>query len=204
MSRKVNKYFVTIPVSNKQIAKLLGSETNWKILEALREAGMDGLSAEEISEKIKVPKSSVYSILSKLAAADWVESTMRRPSWGRPSKEIDQRFGGKPTRVFIQNVPWGNSEFDPEFIDSLDPLLENIGKNVDDLRGKWLSVLEKIVSAYQTDELKKFLPQDAVHEECGYSHEGLEFLSAISLELLAEILYGKDFDDLARKHKFKK
>ncbi len=67
-----------------------------------------------------------------------------------------------------------------------------------------MSVLEKIVSAYETDELKKFLPQDAVHEECGYSHEGLEFLYAISLELLGRILNGKDFEDLARRHKFKK
>jgi hypothetical protein len=75
---------------------------------------------------------------------------------------------------------------------------------VDELRGKWLSILEKIVSAYEKDDLKKFFPQDAIHEECGYSHEGLEFLYAISLELVSEILHGKDFDELARSHKFMK
>jgi DNA-binding transcriptional ArsR family regulator len=204
MNRKVNKYFVTIPVSNRQIAKLLGSETNWKILEALRDVGQDGLSAEEISERIGVPISSVYSILSKLAAADWVESTMRRPPWGRPSKEAKQRFGEKPKRVFIEYVPWGHSEFDQEFIQSLDPVLEDMEKNVDDLREKWLSILEKIITAYQTNDLKKFFPQDAIHEECGYSHEGTEFLYAISLELLERILNGKDFEELARRHKFRK
>ena len=128
---------------------------------------------------------------------------MRRPSWGRPPKQTKQLSGRKPTRVFIQNVPWGLSEFDGEFIESLDPVLKDIEKNVDELRGKWLSILEKIISAYQTDELKKFFPQDAVHE-CGYSHEGLEFLYAISLELVSEILHGKDFDELARRHKFMK
>jgi len=204
MSRKVNKYFVTIPVYSWQIAKLLGSETNWKTLEVLRDVGIDGLSTEEISKKIRVPKSSVYSILSKLSAAGWVESTMRRPSCGRPSEEEKQRFGGKPTRVFMENIPWGRSEFDQEFIESLDPVLEDIEKNVDELRGKWLSILEKIVSAYEKDDLKKFFPQDAIHEECGYSHEGLEFLYAISLELVSEILHGKDFDELARRHKFMK
>jgi predicted ArsR family transcriptional regulator len=204
MSRKVNKYFVAIPVSNWQIAKLLGSETNWKILEVLRDVGIGGLSAEEISKKIRVPKSSVYSILSKLAAANWVESTMKRQHWGRPSKEAKQRFGGKPTRVFIENVPWGCNEFEEEFIKSLDPILEDMEKNVDELREKWLSILEKIVSAYQTEDVEKFFPQDAVHEECGYSHEGTEFLTAISFNLLWKMLEGKDFEELARRHKFKK
>jgi hypothetical protein len=90
------------------------------------------------------------------------------------------------------------------FIDSLDPLLEDMKKDVDTLRKNWLSTLEKIVSAYQKDDLKKFFPQDAIHEKCGYSHEGTEFLYAISLELLSEILNGKDFDELARRHKFMK
>jgi len=202
MERKVNKYFVTIPVFDWQMAKLLGSETNWKVLEILRDVGMEGLSAEEISKKIRVPKSSVYNILSKLAAAGLAESTMRRPHWGHPSKEAKKRFGGKPTRVFIANVPWGESAFDEEFIESLDPVLEDIEKNVDELREKWLTVLEKIVSEYKTDNLKKFFPQDAIHEGCGRSHEGLEFLYAISLELISKIFKGKDFDELARRHKF--
>ena len=77
-------------------------------------------------------------------------------------------------------------------------------KDVDELRKKWLSILEKIVSAYQSDDLKKFFPQDAIHDECGHSHEGYEFLDAISLALLWKILDGKDFDELARRHKFRK
>lgn len=78
-------------------------------------------------------------------------------------------------------------------------------ENVDELGQKWLSVLEKVISAYQTDEdLKKFFPQDAIHEECGFSHEGREFLRAISLELLWSILDSKNFEELARKHKFKR
>ncbi len=200
----MNKYFVTIPVFNWQNAKLLGSETNWKILEVLRDVGIDGLSADEISKKINVPISSVYSILSKLAAAELVESTVRRPSVGRPSKEEKQRFEGKPTRVFMENVPWGRSEFDEEFIESLIPVLEDMDKNVDELRKKWLSILERILSAYQADNLKNFFPQDAIHEACGHSHEGYEFLDAVSLALLWKILDGKDFDELAIKYKFRK
>lgn len=204
MERKVNKYFVSIPIIDWREAKLLGSETNWRILEVLRDSGVDGLSTKEISEKIEVPIPSVYSILSKLEATGWVESTMYRPSWGRPSKEVKERFGGKPTKVFIETVPWGLSGFDEEFIESLDPVLKNIKKNVDELREKWLSILEKIISTYQSDDLKKFFPQDAIHEKCGYSHEASEFLHAISLELLLKMLEGKDFEQLAKRHKFMK
>lgn len=204
MSRKANKYYVTIPVDDWQIARLLGSETNWKILELLREVGIEGLSAEEISKKIEVPKPSVYSILSKLVAAKYVESTTKRQPLGRPPKGTKKRFRGKPTRVFIQNVPWGVNELDVEFVDSLDPILHTIEKDLDELRKNWLSIIEKIISAYQTNDLKKFFPEDSIHEKCGNSHEGLEFLNAITDVILCEIMEGKDFEALARKYKFMK
>jgi hypothetical protein len=52
--------------------------------------------------------------------------------------------------------------------------------------------------------LKKFYPQDPINDEWGHGREGLEFLRAISAELLWQILNGKDFDELARRHKFMK
>jgi hypothetical protein len=72
------------------------------------------------------------------------------------------------------------------------------------LRRPALSILEKIVLTYQTDNLKKFYPQDPIYDERGYSCEGLEFLSAISSELVWEISNSKDFKELARRHKFMK
>jgi transposase len=204
MSRKVNKYFVARPVSSWEDAKLIGSETNWRILETLRDAGVSGLSVEEVSKSIEVPKSSVYSILNKLEAGGWVESSIRRLHWGRPKKEAKQRFGGKPTKVFIEKIFWGVDECDEDFASSLESVLRAMGKDVDELKIKWLSILEKITSAYQTTELEEFFPHDQIHEECGESHEGIEFLYAISSELLRRILKGEKFSEFARKHKFMK
>jgi hypothetical protein len=205
MNRKVNKYFVARPVSTWQSAKLLGSETNWKVLETLRDVGVEGLSAEEISKRIGVPKSSIYSILNKLEAADWVESSMRRLPWGRPQKEAKQRFGGKPTKVFIEKILyWDVGECDEDFANSLDGVLTAMGKDMDELKEKWLSILEKITSTYQTGDLKEFFPQDRIHEDCGLSHEGVEFLYAISSELLRKILENDKFEEFGRKHKFMK
>ena len=204
MSRKVNKYFVTRTVSSSQDAKLLGSETNWKILETLRDAGVDGMSAEEISERMEVPVSSIYSILNKLEAANMVESSMRRLRWGRPKKEVNQRLRGKPTKVFIERIGWDLGECDEDFTESLDDVLEAMRKETDKLEGKWLSILEKIVMAYQTNDPKGLFPKGAIHDGCGWSHEGLEFLYAISSELLRKILEDEKFGELGRRHKFMK
>lgn len=202
MERKVNRYFITIPVSGWQIAQILGSETNWDILETLRDAGIEGLTAEQISEKTQTPKSTVYNVLSKLQAADWVDSGKKRKGWGRPKKENQQRVGGKPSKFYIQTVDWGNTQFDEDFIDSLDPLLEQYK---DKLKRPWLEVLGEIVTKYKTDdELKDFFPKDPIHEKCGTSHEAIEFLLATSLALLGKILEDDDFDEFARKCNFVK
>lgn len=203
MDRKVNRYFVTIPIFNIKEAKYLGSETNWEIMEVLRDAGIKGLSAEEISKEIEIPTQSVYSILSKLEAAGLIEGSTRRAHLGRPTKEeAKQRSSGKPTKFYTENIPWGYSGIDEEFKESLNPLLTDMEQNVNELRQKWLPILDRIVSIYETGKLKKFFPQDEIHEECGYSHEAQEFLCAISLSLLWKILEGEEYDKLARRHKF--
>jgi hypothetical protein len=101
-------------------------------------------------------------------------------------------------------LPWGNNEFDRDFGESLDLVLEHMEKDVGDLGSKWSKVLENVALAYQKDELKKFFPQDAIHEKCGCSHEGMEFLYAISLELIGRLFDSKDFEQLARRYKFMK
>lgn len=204
MGRKVNRYFVTIPINSWQDAKLFSSETNWRLLETLRDAGIEGLTVEELAKKTRTPKSTVYSILSKLQAGDWIESETRRFGWGRPKKEVKRRFGGKPARVYIENINWGSAEFDDAFYNTLEPLLDHYK---DHLKKHWLAILDEIVSKYETDEeLKEFFPKDSIHEdeECGWSHEALEFLAAISLALLEKILGDADIDQLARKYKFRK
>lgn len=201
----MNKYLLTWPVESWENAQLLGSETNWKILEILREVGTQGLSAEEISKKVSVPISTVYNVLSKLQAAHWVQSGLRRPQWGRPSKEANKRRTGKPTKIYIGNYFVGDYQFDQDFEESLEDVFGRLKEDMEKLKKGWLSVLEKIVSIYENDErLKKFFPHDPIHEECGKSHEGDEFLVASSFALLYEMLSSKEYDELERNHKFMK
>ncbi len=205
MSKKINKYFVAIPVADWQTAKMLGSETNWKILELLREAGIEGMSAQEIAKCAEIPISSVYAVLNELTAADFVESKIRRQAWGRPPKEAKQRSSdrGKPASAYIQEAPWGDSIFDAEFDESMNYVLQHSEKEVTELKEKLLSFLDKAVPMYQADDqLEKFFPQDKIHE-CGESHEGMEFLNAVTIKAIYEIYKSKEFSELATKYKFK-
>lgn len=204
MTRKVNRYFISIPIVDIHEAKILGSDTNWNIIDVLRDTGAEGLSAEQISKEIKVPIHSIYGDLKQLQAAGLIEGTIKRPAWGRPPKKIKQRSGGKPTKIYTENIPWGYSQLCLKFEESLNLSLKQMEQDIDELGKKWFSILEKIVSKYQTDDLEKFFPQDTIHEECGFSHEATEFLHAISLFILWKIFESKDYDELARKHKFMK
>ena len=73
-------------------ASLFASDTNWKILETLRSAGIDGLTVKEISSATNIPISTVYDVLGTFQAGNWVESSRRKSAWGRPKKEAEQRL----------------------------------------------------------------------------------------------------------------
>lgn len=205
MKRKVNRYFVTIPVGKWEHAQQIGSETNWIILQTLRDAGIDGCTVNELAKKTNISKSTIYNVLSKLRAGEWVESERRRFGWGRPKKEVKERLGGKPARVYIEKVPWGDIEFDDDFLENLPPVSPLMDKYKNELSKIWLAFLDEIVTKFKTDkDLEKFFPKDAIHEACGWSHEAREFLYAISYLMIEELLDDDDFEKLARKHKFMK
>jgi len=200
MEKKRNSYLLTIPVSSWEEAQLLGSETNWTILETLRDAGIEGLTVEEIAKKTKTPKSTVYNVLSKLQAANLVGSRKERKKWGRQPTEVNQRFHGKSRRVYFEEVEWGFFEFEEDFFFTLEPILE---KHKDKIKKVWFDVLEEIVQKYKTDEeLNRFFPTDRICENCEYSHEGIEFLTAISLAMITKFITERDedFERFAKKY----
>ncbi len=58
---------LAILMPDKRQAKVLGSGSGWEVLELLKESGVEGSTADEISERLDLPKSTVYNILSDLS-----------------------------------------------------------------------------------------------------------------------------------------
>jgi predicted ArsR family transcriptional regulator len=102
----VNCYFETIPIVDKRQAKVLGSGSGWEVLELLRESGIEGSTADEISDRLDLPKSTVYNILSDLSAARYVDSRRYKKGVGRPNKENieEEKRTGKQKRIYVESI----------------------------------------------------------------------------------------------------
>lgn len=204
----VNQYLVSIPVKKWEEALLLGSETNWIILKTLGRAGVEGLTVKEISDKTGIPKSTIYNFLRALLRTDLIKSrSVRQPKWGAPNKEdIDrqkrtEKLRGKHARLYFENIEWGNFKFEPNFYDSIRPILPEYK---DKLKQQWLDVLEEMIVLFKTDEeLKKFFPTEKrICEYCNWSHEAGDFLRALNIGLLIAMFEDEDFYKLAEKYSF--
>jgi hypothetical protein len=217
LSRKCNMYIDTIPISfERKRAAVFSKEITWDIWQALLEAGAKGMTVKEILDKFRIdsanprqpkykyPKSTIYQALDAMEKIDCIESTTRAVlPWGHPPRgeraRIGRDGGGRPMKVYtaaILNSP-GNV-IEENFYDKLLPVLERC---VPEIKEKWFQLLDKILSEFESQDLKAFLPQDDIHEMCGYSHEGIEFLRAVSYGIIQFIEDQTEWENFARKHK---
>jgi hypothetical protein len=219
-SRKCNIYLDTIAVTNeRKRAEVFSREISWDIWQVLREAGARGMTAKEIAtafritpanvkpERYKYPISTIYQALDTLENLDLVESTTRATlPWGHPlkgeRKRIGRDRGGRPLKVYTSTIIDSPANFVEEgFLDKLWIVLE---KYVPQIKENWIGLLENIMNEFNNSGLKDLLPQDEIHEMCGLSHEGIEFLRAISFGILQFIEDGEDWENFARKHRIMK
>ncbi len=200
-------YLLTFPVSDKQEARNLGASSAWEVIEELREAGLNGLTAEEISGRLGLPLSTVYGVLSKLQAARWVEP--RRPSRkiGRPTAKRQAEFArtGRMKQIYVEKIPWGDVDLEEKFIAILDPVIKEVLQKhdtVECLRDIFDAVLTNFS---KSERAKEFLPSSDICPKCKESHEAYEFLWALCIRLNSILLH--DFSDQLRpvleKHKLK-
>ena len=189
-------YLLTFPVSDKQEARNLGSSSAWEVLEELREVGLDGMTVEEISKKLDLPKSTVYEVLSKLQAARWVEPRRSSRKIGRPNakRKAEINRTGRMKQIYVEKIPWGDSEFDENFKDVLDPAIARVLEK-HGMVDSFVDALDKILASLALGEKsKKFLPSRELCPKCKSSHEADEFLQAICIGLTSALL-SDDFSD---------
>ncbi|TET19288.1 ArsR family transcriptional regulator [Candidatus Bathyarchaeota archaeon] len=214
--KKMNRYFLSIPVTDYREARALGSRTNWEIIEALRDAGSAGLTAKEMMKQLNLSKNTVYGAIKFLEGpsqdASWVES--RRPPKKHPGKKkTEEKYRevivhGKPerieligtaTRIYVEEVPFGQSFVAQDFTDAIDPIIE---KAVSELKEKWAQTIDLVIEECKKGDKKRFFPDhDRPCDICGVKHEAVEFLQAIST-VLEIALYNAVNEKLFAKHGF--
>jgi hypothetical protein len=188
---------------------ILASEVCWDIIEALRKRGSLGMTAKEIQEKLKpkrYPPSTIYTALTQLERAAWIQSGRPIPKWGRKGpeeKKLEKRTGrgGRPRKVYKIHPVWG-LPVDDDFAESLKPIVK---KHSTPLKEVWFKVLDNIVEEYKTTEkLSKFYPCDDMCTDCNLRHDAYEFLTAISYAITDFLEEEKEWEDLMKKHEFMK
>src|SRR5439155_14568864 len=157
-------YLLTFPVSDKQEARNLGASSAWEVIEELREAGLDGLTAEEISVRLGLPLSTVYGVLSKLQAAQWVEPRRSSKKIGRPNikRKAELARTGRMKQIYVEKIPWGEVDFEEKFTAILDPVIKEVLQRhdtVEHLRDTFDAVLNDFS---KNEHAKELLPSSEI------------------------------------------
>jgi hypothetical protein len=172
-TRNIKTYLTHFPVKSYIEADILSKETTWHIMDYIRQAGAQGITAEDIIEKEKIPASIVYSTLKELYRLEYVFLYPRE----KKSK------GERRKRFVCERSTWGKYGIDDEFDATLkvSGLLESI---TEEMRVPVMKAFRDAYEQFSTKRgLQKFLPtkQTNICPNCQRSHEAMEFFYATLL-----------------------
>ena len=172
-TRNIKTYLTHFPVKSYLEADILSKETTWRIMDYIRQAGAQGITAEDIIEKEKIPASVVYSTLKELYRLEYVFLYPREK----------KTKGERRKRFVCERSTWGKYGIDQEFDAMLkvSGLLESI---TEEMHVPVMKVFREVYGQFSTKkELQKFLPtkQTNICPNCQRSHEAMEFFYATLL-----------------------
>ena len=142
-------------------------------MDYIRQAGAQGITAEEIVHKEKIPTSLVYSTLKELYRLEYV---FLYPRDKKSKAERKKRF-------VCERGTWGKYGIDEEFdaVLRVSGLLETV---TDEMRAPIMKMFKQMYDEFgRRKELQKFLPvkQTNICPNCQRSHEAMEFFYATLL-----------------------
>jgi DNA-binding MarR family transcriptional regulator len=200
----VHEYLVSIPITEENEARVLGSSSAWEVLDELRYAGLEGCTAEEISKELDIPKSTVYGVLNRLDAIGFVETRRLTKRLGRPSKDIQEieKRTGKKKRIYVEHVHYGGMSLDDDFADYF---YKNLQKHID--KSKIVESFSNLVDAMITimensSAGRDLLPSLEVCPLCKSNHEANEYTMALVFAICSEILKSGELANICKKHKY--
>jgi hypothetical protein len=171
--RNIKTYLTHFPVKSYLEADILSKESTWRIMDYIRQAGAQGIIAEDIIKKEKIPASIVYSTLKELYRLEFVFLYPR-----------EKKVKGERSKRFVcERSTWGKYGIDEEFDTFLrvSGLLESI---TEEMRVPVMKAFRHMYEEFGArKELQKFLPtkQTNICPNCQRSHEAMEFFYATLL-----------------------
>jgi hypothetical protein len=194
----LTRYFESrFVIDDRTTAEFLQNRNNWEIANALIDAGIEGMTSQELAKKLNIGYKVVADTMKHLAQMGWITSERPKPRVGRPAKGIQRRDFRKPPYLHV----W-------KYFDSFEPIPREdfedyctriLDKHAGDFR-QFISLIDGIV-----DEMKssaEFYPKESVIHECGWNHEGYEFIKGFLYAFLNWLESNAEFQTLLKKSKF--
>jgi hypothetical protein len=174
--KNIKTYLTHFPIKSYIEADILSKETTWRIMDDIRQAGANGITADEITKKESIPASVVYVTLKELYRLEFIFLYPR-------SRQIKSE---RKRRFVCERGTWGKYAIDKEFDAALkvNELLESITY---DLKEPIMKVLKDTYDKFSTKrELQRFLPtrNTNICPNCQRSHEAMEFFYATILRTI--------------------
>jgi len=174
--KNVKTYLTHFPIKSYIEADILSKETTWKVMDDIRQAGANGITAEEITKKEIFPASVVYATLKELYRLEFIFLYPR-------SKQIKTE---RKRRFVCERGTWGKYVIDREFDAALkvNGLFESIAH---ELKEPIMKVLRETYDQFSAKrELQRFLPtrNTNICPNCQRSHEAMEFFYATILRTI--------------------
>ena len=168
----------------------------------MRDKGSYGSTADEISDRLDLPISTVYDTLSKLRAAGFVATRRYRKGVGRPSNEDEEEEErtNKQKKIYMEHIDWGeyyfHADFDRFLSEEIDKIIydSDIDEQCSILINSMLSRMRK------TSTGKDLLPSTEDCPHCHYSREAYELASSLVRAIADRIMKSEKLSDVFEKH----
>jgi predicted transcriptional regulator len=189
-----NIYYIHQSVKNPQEASIFSDVYTWTILDVLRSAGNNGLSAEKVHHQVEkklrtsVSKSKIYGLLRRLYQMDWVH------------RIYDKRDQAYHSTVHID---YGGILLDKDYDDIL--VKKEREYILQRLFPIFLDYINKTIKDLANDpNAKRWLPQpNNSCKMCQVSHEAEEFISSVLDLATVEFMDSEEYKKILIEHHFR-
>jgi Fe2+ or Zn2+ uptake regulation protein len=188
-----NLYYIHQSVKDPQEASIFSDEYTWMILDILRLAGNDGISAQSVHKEVErktgtlVSQSKIYSKLKRLYQMKWVHR-----SYNREDEKLHN----------IINIDWGGILLDKTYEDIL------VKKERDYIIGRLFPIFIEFIKQAMNDLSKErktetWLPKkESYCKVCQNSHEAQEFISSLLDLATSEFMDSEDYIRFMKENHF--
>ena len=173
------KYLHHYPVSSLREAKILSKPSSWEILDVVRNAGVQGTSASDITRILNLPQSDVYASLKELLE---IQSIAQLPKDMKPRDERKRLYVYEKTTMRKYDV-------DKKLALVTRELYE--GNELESLRVPFFAMLAMVHDELQSRGLKDTLPsrgEEWFCQQCEANHQAVEFFQAIALAIVRTLM----------------